>query len=173
MVRPTLIESLPDQKRELAANMCSRGEAWDLIAKYIGLEDSVTLRKSLQVLADDMTQPMTNSLYLVNLELAQAELLISVAVKLAEDGSVRHMTEYNKMSAHKLKIIRQLDELEELEKQRGRSWEPLFDTNSIEFRVFEAAMEIYLTRETSVDDGFEALTPADKARFLKVMAESG
>jgi hypothetical protein len=164
---------MSERQKALAANMWVRGESFEDILKYINQEEGLTVRKNITELGNNLVQRMTDPIYYLNLELAQTNNLIDVASEKAEKGSPRHMSEFAKLSTHKIKLVKQLAELEEIEESKGRTWTPSFDEESNEFLVFKAFTEAYLTQESDEKDSdFDQLSIEEQARFLKIMAES-
>lgn len=171
MARPTLIDLLPDRERTLAANMYLRNEQWETIFKYISIDDSPTAQQSIKSLAEDLEKPMSEGLYLAHMDLANTEYIMKVASAKAEEGSTRHMSEYQKLANHRIRLVNQIDDLNEKEAERGNNWEPSFDLDSPEFKVFKAAVTAFLTEERPANDDFETLNPEERARFFQLLAE--
>lgn len=128
--------------------------------------------ETVEEIAERLEVPLSEPIFLVYMDLAQTEHIMSMAAEKAEDYSPRHMSEYAKLSTHRIKLVNQLDDLLEKEAARGRTWEPTFDTNSREYRIFKAAMTLVLEQKTAVDDGYDTLSSEEQSRFLQVLAES-
>lgn len=172
MARPTLYDNLSDRQRLLVANMQYHNEPFDLIIKYIDMNDTPATRLMVEDLGKKLETPMSDALYMAHLDLAQTEHIMGIAAAAAETKSPRHMSEYQKLGAHKIKLVSLIDELMEREAERGRIWEPSFDLNSPEFRIFKAAMELALTKKDETKDDFDELKPEDQAKFFQILAES-
>ena len=170
--RPTLISMMPIREQILAANMYLRNEKWDDIFKYIStLNDTPAAQTSVKQLADQLEQPWSDAMYLAQMELVKTELIMDVAREKAELGDPRQMTEYQKLGTHKIRLVKQIDELQEKEETRGNTWEPTFDESSPEYRVFKACVLAFLTQETDETNDFDELSPENKARFFQILAE--
>lgn len=173
MPRPTVFNTMTERERVLAANMYLRNENWEDIFKYISIEDTFTAQQTVKTIAEQLERPWSDALYMAYLELAQTEYIMRVASEKAEDGSPRHMSEYKKLGEHKIKLVNQIDDLTQKETDRGHSWEPTFSTDDPEFQVFKAAVEVFLTRESTENDHFQSLSPEEQARFYQILSEGG
>jgi hypothetical protein len=173
MSRPALIDTLPSHQRLLAANMMYRNESFDTIFKYIDINDSMTTRSDIKQLVNELDVPMSDALYAAHMNLAELDYIIAVAAEKSEDGSVHHMTRYKQLAELRIKAINQIDELAAKEVERGHSWEPVFDVNSPEYRVFKAAIKVALSKKKQEKSDFNILNDQEKARFYQILAESG
>lgn len=171
MPRPTLIETLSLQDRQLAANLLYRNEGWETIFKFIPLENTLSARESIEHLCATMETPWPEALYLVYRNLAEVEQIMKVAAEKAGKGSPPHMARYKQLVELKMKLITQIDDLWEKERERGDSWEPTFDTESPEYQVFKAAVTLFLSQKEDESHDFDQLSPEDQARFYQILAE--
>lgn len=171
MPRPTLRESLSDRDRILVSNMFLRNEAWETIFKYTKLEDTLTARQLIEELANELDTPWSEAMYMAHMDLAQTDHIMEIAAKEAESKSPRHMSEYQKLGTHRMRLVNQIDELSAKEEERGHVWEPSFNIQSNEFKVFQAAIEVFLRQKDDDLGDFEQLSPEDQTRFLEILAE--
>lgn len=172
MGRPTLVEMLPTKQKTLAANMMYYNEPHELIFKYIDMEDSLTARRALNDLLENLESPMSEALYTACLNLAEIEYIISVAADKAQTGSPHHMTRFKQLSELRIKVVNQIDDLMAKEEERGHNWEPTFDLDSPEYRIFKAAIRLFLEQKEDEKDDFNDLKPEEQARFYQILAES-
>lgn len=171
MPRPAIIDTLSARDKTLAANMYYRNENWDTIFKYISADNTDAGQEAVKKVYEDLEEPWSEALYLAYIDLAQVDFIMDVAAQEAEKKSPRHMAEYQKLGTHRMRIVKLIDELSQQERERGDTWEPSFDKESPEYRIFKAAMRLYLERDEELDDGFDELTPEEKARFFQILAE--
>lgn len=171
MARPKISDTMSLRDRELAANMLLRNETWETIFKYINVNDTISSRDAITQLADELETPLTDALYQAHINLAEIDQIMVVAAEKSNEGSPPHMARYKQLAELRIKIVNQIDELQAKEEERGNSWEPSFDTESLEFKIFKAAMILYLEREEQIDDGFDELTSEEKARFFQILSE--